>query len=128
MKGDQKREEPPRQAARRITKTNDESKDTTRPVTVDRALVVGRRQRRPGRGAGKGDAAPTSPSGRTAAPSAKSVTVSRLCAACKAPLVGKRRQTKTCSSRCRQRLSRDRRGLRPKPIGIVLLRPRRRLA
>lgn len=41
MKDEQKREEPPRQAAQLITKTNDPVKDTT-PVTVDRELAVDR--------------------------------------------------------------------------------------
>lgn len=72
------------------------------------------------------DPAPPRRSGRSGAPDAKPVTLSRTCAACGAPMAGKRSHAATCSPRCRQRLSRDRRGLRPKPIGIVIYRPRRR--
>jgi hypothetical protein len=50
MKDDPKREERPRQAARLITKINDESKDTTSPVLVDRSLAVGRLARWAARG------------------------------------------------------------------------------
>jgi len=65
-------------------------------------------------------------SGRRKAPSEKIVTVLRRCASCGSDLTGRRYQAKTCSAKCRQRASRDRRGLRPKPVGIVILRPRAR--
>lgn len=71
-------------------------------------------------------AAPPLRSRRVKAPSAKPVTVSRRCTACGADMTGKRPQATTCSPRCRQRLSRDRRGLHPKPIGVVVYRPRAR--
>ena len=91
---------------------------------LDRLIRDAARERR--HAATKGKAAAPSRSARSAAPGAKPVTVSPVCTVCKAPMPGKRSQATTCSDRCRQKLSRDRRGLRRKPIGVVLYQPRRR--
>lgn len=69
--------------------------------------------------------APPRRSGRTGAPDAKPVTLSRTCTVCNGVMTLKRSHAATCSPRCRQRLSRERRGLAPKPVGVVVFRRRR---
>ena len=91
---------------------------------IDRMIRDAARER--ARAAGKGKAAAPLRSARKTAPAAPPVTLPSRCHACGAPMPGKRSQTRTCSARCRQKLSRDRRGLRPKPIGVVLVLPRAR--